>query len=83
MFSKSVLRKMVGELSVPMLVTLIRETIDGIGEELNEDAVSNVELFAAEMRRRIAPVDEPTRRRGRQPRQEQQEQNADPIALDV
>lgn len=72
MFSKNVLRKMVQELSVPTLISLTNETLDGI-EDLTEDVVSNVEMFAAEMRRRIAgDQPQPVRqRRGPRPKEPQ------------
>jgi len=58
MFSKTVLKKMVQELSVPTLVTLTHESLEGIGEELSEgslDVIANIEMFATEMKRRITP----------------------------
>lgn len=64
MFSKNVLKKMVQELTVPTLIAVAHESLDNIsGEEVTEaalDAVSNIELVAAELKRRgPQPITQP------------------------
>lgn len=67
MFSSKVMRKMIQELSVPTLVTLVSETLEGV-EELNEETVLGMEMIAAEMRRRVSgePVKKPGKRKATQ-----------------
>lgn len=71
LFSKSVLKKMVQELSPPMIITMAHEALDSAnGDEVTDamvDAATNVELFMAELKRRLpqngTPPAQSTRKR--------------------
>ena len=71
MFSSKVMRKMIQELSVPTLITLTCETLEGV-EDLNDEIVVGMEMIAAEMRRRVSgdPVKKPAKRRVAQAEEE-------------
>jgi hypothetical protein len=61
MYSKAVMQKLVQELTVTTLVTLARDTLNGIGEKEQPDektaqeVVTNAEIIVGELRRRFFP----------------------------
>lgn len=69
MFSKAILKKMVQEVSLPVLLSMFQDYVEQLPkvEEITEpfmESISNVEIFLTEIKRR-SPASQPATKRPR------------------
>lgn len=91
MFSKTILKKMVQELSPAMLISMSQEALDGINaNEVNDamlDATTNVEIFMIELKRRHPNNNQPPQptaaRRNKTAIQEEKEADRSGFTTDI